>query len=778
MITNKDRLFNLSTKRTTYLFAVTETGHLEHLYWGRRLTKDVSIDAFAEKRSIGIIGETAYDSDHPTLFLSNLAMEYSTTGKGDYRESSIDIEYQKGLRTLDFTLQSFRILKGKPRLFGGLVESYGDHEQCTTLEIALREKLLPLRILLTYTTFEDTDVITRRTTLHNDGHESVVIRNLASAQVDLEGSWELVTFDGAWGRERYVNRRELKPGIYINDSKKGVSSSDHNPAIFLTNEENECVGFNLVYSGNHRELVEVSPFGKTRVMTGINPTGFSWTLTSGERFQTPEAVMTYSPHGLEGASQNFHQFINHHIIRGPWKFRERPILINNWEATYFNFTEDKILKLARESAELGIELFVLDDGWFGVRNDDTTSLGDWTVNSKKLPSGLGYISSQIKKMGMLFGLWVEPEMVSIQSELYKNHPDWMIAIPGRTPGVGRNQYILDLTREDVRRYLFETLSKTWKLADVNYIKWDMNRVFSDLYSLNPEMANHGEFLHRYVLGLYELLTKLATEFPAVLFESCASGGNRFDLGMLCFMPQTWTSDNSDALSRLYIQEGTSYAYPLSTMGAHVSSSPNHQTLRRTDLESRFNVAAFGVLGYELDVTSLNRQQKEAIKAQIAFYKAHRSILQYGTFTRIKLANSTSNQVVWAVASKDRSELLVLFAQKLNQANPGGDILRVHAVDLNATYEVFPRQQKIDIKVFGDLLNMVSPVHITEGGIAQETISKALSLDSEVEHYRLSGEQIAFGGIKLNQQFGGTGYDSMTRVLGDFGSRIYLFKRID
>ncbi len=778
MITNKDRLFNLSTKRTTYLFAVTETGHLEHLYWGRRLTKDVSIDGFAEKRSINIGGGTAYDSDHPTLFLSNLAMEYSTTGKGDYRESSIDVEYQKGLRTLDFTLQSFRILKGKPRLFGGLVESYGEQDQCTTLELTLKEKALPLRVLLTYTTFEDTDVITRRTTLHNDGQESVIIRNLASAQVDLEGSWDLVTFDGAWARERHVNKRELKHGIYINDSKSGVSSAEHNPAIFLTNEENECVGFNLVYSGNHRELVEVSSFGKTRVMTGINPSGFSWTLTSGERFQTPEAIMTYSPRGLEGASQNFHRFVNHHIIRGPWKFRERPVLINNWEATYFNFTEDKLLKLARESAELGIELFVLDDGWFGVQNDDTTSLGDWSVNSKKLPSGLGALSAQIKKMGMLFGLWVEPEMVSIESELYKNHPDWMIAIPNRSPSVGRNQYILDLTREDVRRYLFDTLSKTWKLADVNYIKWDMNRVFSDLYSLNGEMSNHGEFLHRYILGLYELLTKLVTEFPAVLFESCASGGNRFDLGMLCFMPQTWTSDNSDALSRLYIQEGTSYAYPLSTMGAHVSSAPNHQTLRRTELESRFNVAAFGVLGYELDITTLNRQQKETIKAQIAFYKAHRAILQYGTFTRIKLANSASNHVVWAVASADKSELLVLFAQKLNPANPGGDILKVNAVDLNATYEVFPRQQKIDIKMFGDLLNMVSPVHITEGGIAQETISKALSFDSEVEHYRLSGEQIAYGGIKLNQQFGGTGYDAMTRVLGDFGSRIYLFKRIE
>ncbi len=354
----------------------------------------------------------------------------------------------------------------------------------------------------------------------------------------------------------------------------------------------------------------------------------------------------------------------------------------------------------------------------------------------------------------------------------------MIAIPGRNPSVGRNQYILDLTREDVRRYLFTTLSKTWKLADVNYIKWDMNRIFSDLYSLNAEMSNHGEFLHRYILGLYELLTKLVTEFPAVLFESCASGGNRFDLGMLCFMPQTWTSDNTDAFSRLYIQEGTSYAYPLSTMGAHVSSAPNHQTLRRSELESRFNVAAFGVLGYELDITTLNHQQKETIKAQIAFYKAHRSILQYGSFTRIKLANSDSNQVVWAVASKDKSEILVLFAQKLNPVNPGGDILRVHSVDTNATYEVFPRQQKVDIKMFGDLLNMVSPVHITEGGIAQETISKALSFDSEVEHYRVSGEQIAYGGIKLNQQFGGTGYDAMTRVLGDFGSRIYLFKRID
>jgi alpha-galactosidase len=563
----------------------------------------------------------------------------------------------------------------------------------------------------------------------------------------------------------------------INDSKSGVSSADHNPCIFLTKENGETIGMNLIYSSNHRELVETSPYGKVRVLTGINPATFSWVLAPQDRFQTPEAILTYSPDALNGASQNFHHFINNHIIRGPWKFRERPVLINNWEATYFKFTEDKLINLAKESANLGIELFVLDDGWFGLRNDDTTSLGDWTVNPKKLPSGLENLSLEVHRLGMMFGLWVEPEMVSIESQLYKKHPDWMIAIPGRRPSVGRNQYILDLTRPDVRDYLFKQLSDVWHFANVNYIKWDMNRVFSDMYSTNREMKDHGEFFHRYILGLYELLEKLTAAFPNVLFESCASGGNRFDLGMLCYMPQTWTSDNTDALSRLYIQEGTSCGYPLSTMGSHVSDSPNHQTLRRTDLESRFNIAAFGVLGYELDVTKLKGQQKDAIKAQIAFYKAHRALLQYGTFTRVKLANSTSNQVVWAVASQDKSELLVLFAQKLNPSNPGSDKLRIEAVDLNAVYEVFPRQQRIDLKMFGNLLNQVSPLPITEGGIAQDTISKAVTLDSEVEHYRVTGEQVAWAGIKLNQQFGGTGYDAMTRVLGDFGSRIYIFKKI-
>ena len=781
MISKKDQCFNLSTKNTTYLFNITETGHLEHLYYGKKLKEaSVNVDALSEKRSLPIGTGTAYDSDHPTLYLGNLCMEYSTTGKGDCRESSIDIEYGRGMHTLDFIVKSYRVIPGKPRVFGGLPESYGDKSTCTTLEVMLKDTSLPIRLALTYTIFEDSDVITRRTTIFNDTDQVLIIRNISSLQLDLDADddWNLVTFDGAWARERSLHERKLSPGIIINDSKNGTSSAEHNPCIFLTKADDECIGINLVYSGNHREVVETSPYGKIRILTGINPSTFCWELSPQDRFQSPEAVMTYSHKGMNGASQNFHHFINNHIIRGVWKFRERPVLVNNWEATYFNFSEEKLINLAKQAADLGSELFVLDDGWYGIRNDDTTSLGDWTVNTKKLPSGLAGLSLEVHRMGMMFGLWVEPEMVSIESQLYKKHPDWMVAIPGRRPSVGRNQYLLDLTRNDVRDYLFKSLSEVWHLSDVNYIKWDMNRTFSDLYSANSEIHNHGEFFHRYVLGLYDLLSKLTAAFPNVLFESCSSGGNRFDLGMLCYMPQTWTSDNTDALCRLTIQEGTSCGYPLSTISAHVSASPNHQTLRRSDLESRFNIASFGVLGYEMDITKLNHQQKDAIKAQISFYKAHRAILQYGTFTRIKLANSNSNQVVWAAASADKSELLVLFAQKLNPANPQSDKLFVQDVDLEATYEVFPRQQKIDIKMFGDLLNRISPVSfITEGGITQETISKALSLDSEVEHYRVSGELIAHAGIKLNQQFGGTGYDAETRVLGDFGSRLYILKKI-
>jgi alpha-galactosidase len=522
--------------------------------------------------------------------------------------------------------------------------------------------------------------------------------------------------------------------------------------------------------------VEVSPYGKLRLLTGLNPTTFTWQLHSGEKFHTPEAILTYSHEGLNGASRNFHRFINGHIVRGTWKYHQRPILLNNWEATYFNFTDTSLLRLAREAADMGVELFVLDDGWFGSRDDDTTSLGDWTVNTKKLPDGIASLSKKIHGMGMLFGLWCEPEMISRKSQLYRAHPEWVVALPDRSPSLGRNQYLLDMTREDVRDYLFDSLSTIWRLAEVDYVKWDMNRTFSDMHSSTAQFRQD-EFNHRYMLGLYSLLQKFVDAFPHILFESCASGGNRFDLGMLCYMPQTWTSDNTDVLSRMHIQEGTSCGYPLSSIGAHVSESPNHQTLRKSNIESRFNVASFGVLGYEMDLAQLSPLEKESVRQQIAFYKVHRSLLQYGEFFRIEPIAKGNNQASWVVATPDRSEMLVLFFQTLNEPNPPADILRIPIADPEANYAVTPRRERMDIKLFGSLVNTISPIRLKNDGTLQRLVSETVHLDNELEYYIVGGDVLAYHGIVMNQQFGGTGYDKETRVVGDFGSRIYHLKAL-
>jgi alpha-galactosidase len=449
--------------------------------------------------------------------------------------------------------------------------------------------------------------------------------------------------------------------------------------------------------------------------------------------------------------------------------------VNNWEATYFNFTEGALLDIAKSSADLGAELFVLDDGWFGSREDDTTSLGDWTVNTKKLPEGLASLSKRIHGMGLLFGLWCEPEMVSRKSQLYREHPDWMVSVPDRSPSPGRNQYLLDLTREEVRDHLFESLSTIWRLANVDYVKWDMNRLFSDMYS-NSGKFSQDEFNHRYLLGLYSLLQRFVDEFPHILFESCASGGNRFDLGMLCYMPQTWASDNTDPLSRMHIQEGTSCGYPLSSISAHVSESPNHQTLRNSNIESRFNVAAFGLLGYEMDLSRIGSQEREILRNQIAFYKVHRSLLQYGEFFRFKPI-AHGNQALWVVSTPDRTEMLALFFQTLNTANPPADILRIPIADPDLSYAVTPRRERVDLKAFGSLVNMVSPIRIRNDGTLQRIVDETVHLENELEYYIVNGDMLAYHGIVLNQQFGGTGYDKETRVLGDFGSRIYHIRAL-
>lgn len=778
--TKSNGIIRLDSRRTSYIMRVGETGHLENLYYGRRLRPDSDLNALAQKRVIGIGTGVAYSERKPLVFMDTMCLETSTPGKGDFRTPAVQVEYSNGMTTLDFIYKSHRFIEGKPKFPGLIAQSYARKaSEATTLQVYLVEKNLRLLLTLNYTMFTECDVLVRSCILTNGTKENIVIRNLASLQLDLpDADWNVVSFDGAWARERSVTRRHLEEGIIELGSNCGVSSAFHNPAVFLERpdcglDRGECYAFNLIYSGNHREIIEKSPFGLARFQSGINPQDFSWTVAPGKGFITPEAVVTYSAAGNNGAATNMHGFVNAHIVRGAWQYRERPVLCNNWEATYFNFSENRVLELAKAAKGVGVELFVLDDGWFGQRDDDTTSLGDWYVNTKKLPNGITHLSNQIHAMGLMFGIWVEPEMISRRSLLFDNHPDWAVIIPGRDPSVGRNQFILDFTRKDVRDYIVQAMTEVFTLSKADYVKWDMNRIFSDFYSASG--IRMGEFSYRYVMGLYEVFERLTEAFPDILFEGCASGGNRFDLGILCFMPQIWTSDNSDAFSRTQIQGGTSYAYPVSTMGAHVSASPNHQTLRKTDAESRFNVAAFGALGYEMDLGSLNMQQKQAVKEQIAFYKKYRGLLQYGRFYR--LSEEGSNRTRWMVANTDFSEMLVLDFQTLNRPNIGPEVLRIPFARPDYDYEFSARVQKVPIRDFGSLINMVSPVAIKSGGKLRKVIDDNVMLSSSDEHCIVSGDVLAYGGIRLNPQFCGTGFTQDVRVLGDFGSRLYHIVRI-
>ena len=532
----------------------------------------------------------------------------------------------------DFRYRSFRILSGYVPM-DSLPSAYADEKDCQTLELLLEDESNQVELLMYYTVYENVNVITRRAVLKNRNKKPLTIRRLMSMMVDLpDRGFSMVTFDGGWIKEAHKHVRPLEYGLYINSSTTGASSNRHNPGFLLaekdaTEQHGYVYGFNLVYSGNHYGAVEMSNHRIVRVQLGINPHCFEWTLNEGELFETPEAVMTFSSEGMNGMSHNFHDFINNHIIRGDWKNKERPVLLNNWEAHFFKFTQGSLLRLARRAVRLGVELFVLDDGWFGRRNSDTAGLGDYTVNRKKLPGGLSHFARRIRRLGMQFGLWFEPEMVNTDSDLFRSHPEYAVQTPGKKPTLGRNQMVLDLCRPEVRNYIVSSVSRILDETDISYVKWDMNRHISDAFS--PNLRDQGEFFHRYILGLYDILNRIFSPRPHILLESCSSGGNRFDLGMLCYSPQIWTSDNTDPVERLKIQGGLSYLYPLSTMGAHVSGAPHQQTLRDTPLSTRFNVSSFGCLGYELDLKYLSPVERREIKKQIAFYKLHRKSFKIG-----------------------------------------------------------------------------------------------------------------------------------------------------
>ncbi len=776
MIWINDTVFHLETKNTSYCFRVMKSGHLEHLHYGARISIERGLDAIIEKHNFTPGCSVMYAKLFPNQAMEDISLELSTVGKGDTREPMIDLIHADGSRTCDFVYESASIMHGKAELLG-LPSSYDETGECMSLILMLKDKNSETKAELIYSVFEDCDIITRSMRIHNQESGDIRILRALSMQLDIdEDEFYLTDFHGTWAREMQMNQRKLLPGICMNDSKSGFSSNHCNPFFMLCRSETgetqgECYGGNLIYSGNHYEAFEVSPYHKTRVLSGINPSGFEYILSKGESFETPEAVLTFSDKGYEGISRNMHSFIREHIVRGKWKKKERPVLVNSWESFYFKFNETKLCRLAAEAKKLGAELFVLDDGWFGKRNDDTSSLGDWTPDKEKLPRGLKGLAGKIKSLGLDFGIWVEPEMISENSQCYRKHPDWALRQQDREHSLGRNQMLLDLTKREVQEYIIESMRSVFTQGDITYVKWDMNRNISDVKT-ELGIDNHytaGSYTHRYILGLYRILDTLTSDFPDILFEGCASGGNRFDLGMLCYMPQIWASDNTDAISRTQIQNGYSYGYPMSVIGAHVSGCPNHQTLRNTNLETRFNVAAFGLLGYECNLGELTREEKEKVKGQIAFYKKFRYSLQFGEFTRLRF---TDNEVQWMVYEKETGQGIVLHLHREVIPNQPHTKLRLRNLDLDQLYHFSNLQSTFHIKEFGDLINMISPVHIRRNSVLHTLADHFKKMGYEIEEYTCSGTLLCNSGVRLKEGFCGIGYNEDTRHMPDFGSRLY------
>lgn len=682
--------FHLSNKFVSYVIAVEEDKYLSHYYWGKKIKQVHSPSDYPRKDRAFAPNPDHIQDRH--FSLATLPQEYSGTDIGDFRVSSYTYTDITGLRANHLNYHGYSIFNGKKTL-QGLPHTYVKSEQeAMTLEIQLIDSNHGMSAFLQYTIFEDHPVVTRSVRFQNNGEEALSIKRAMSMSIDLpDSNYDFIQFPGAWGREREVLRSSLVRGIHTLDSKRGTTSHTYQPFLALVRKDTdefsgEAYGFHLIYSGEFLGNVEVDSFSQTRVQLGINPEHFEWKLGAGETFQTPEVVMSYSEEGLNGMSRSFHELYQNKLIRGKHQYRERPVLINNWEGTYFNFTEEKILNMAEISAELGIELFVLDDGWFGKRDDDYSSLGDWTVYKNKLPNGLKALSDAIHKKGMKFGLWFEPEMVSEDSDLYRSHPDWCIHTPGIPKSRGRSQLVLDFSRKEVRDNILSQMKAILDEVPIDYIKWDYNRNMTELGSAAPEIMP-GEVAHRYILGLYEMLEDLVTTYPDILFESCSGGGGRYDPGMLYYMPQTWTSDNTDAASRLEIQYGTSMMFPISSMGSHVSDVPNHQVNRYSSLEMRGHVAMSGNLGYELDVTKLTEPEKEAVREQISWYKSYRKLIQFGNFYRILSPYDNKQHTAWIFVDQNKETAIYFYYQIIDKANKPSKILKMTGLDSEKTYQL-------------------------------------------------------------------------------------------
>ncbi|WP_117169926.1 alpha-galactosidase [Paraliobacillus sediminis] len=719
LFNEKTKEFHLQSSKVSYILKVLENNQLSHVYFGKHLNHQ---DDFTHLFHAIQRNNTSYinDTSEP-LSLDLIKQEYPAYGTTDFREPAHQILQEDGSRITNFEYVNNKIYKGK-RGLEGLPATYVESEdEATTLEITLYDRVIETELILSYTIFETYHALTRSARFVNRGSADANLLRALSASFDLNDSeYEMVHLSGSWARERHVKKRPLQAGLQSIASTRGTSSAQQNPFIALKRPETtenvgEVYGMSLVYSGNFLAQVEVDHYDVTRVMMGINPFDFNWLLEAGGSFQTPEVVMVYSDKGLNGMSQIYHQLYQNRLARGKWRDQERPVLINNWEGTYFDFNETKILEMAKEAKQLGVELFVLDDGWFGKRNDDTTSLGDWFVDRDKLPNGIAHLANEIRDLGLDFGLWFEPEMVSPISQLYIEHPDWIIHVADRDRSQGRNQYVLDFSREEVVDHIFEVMAAVLKDAPISYVKWDMNRYMTEIGSVTLPPERQQELPHRYILGVYQLYERLITAFPTILFESCSSGGCRFDPGMLYYAPQAWTSDNTDAVERLMIQYGTSMVYPISSMGAHVSAVPNHQVNRITSMDMRAAVAYFGMFGYELDVTTMSDADKEKVSEQVRFYQENRKLIQTGRFYRLLSPfEGDQNNASWMVVSEDKQEALVGYYQILSRPNPVGRRIRLTGLDPEQRYQI----DGIDGYFYGDQL--------LQAGI-------------EIDRYRTTGE---------------------------------------
>lgn len=697
-----NRIFELDTRNTSYRIGIADDeGFVGHIYYGQKI-RPQKCDQFLRTQEAPFL--PSENNRERCSFMDTFPTEYSGNGIGDYRESCIAVKTANGSRTVDLKYVAYDIVNEKPGITG-LPSSFAGEEEVQTLVVHMKDGGCGIEVDLIYSVFEDEDVITRSVNVKNTGDKDIRLTKVYSACIDMDDEgFEMLTLHGSWARERQIERRPIAYGRQSVSSLRGESSHQDHPFMAWMSKnadqtKGDVYGMHFVYSGNFIAQIEKSQFDSIRAVMGINSEGFEWLLTPGDEFAAPEVVLTYSHNGIGQMSRNLHDFYRGHLIRSKYLHKKRPVLINNWEATYFDFDTDKLLAIAKSASEHGIEMLVMDDGWFGHRNDDATSLGDWFVNENKIKDGLKHLVDEVNKLGLKFGIWMEPEMISPDSELYRKHPDWAFAVPERMATLSRNQYVLDLSRKEVRDYVYECVHNVISSANIEYVKWDMNRQLTDIGSVEFTGDRQGELAHRYVLGVYELQERLVNDFPDLLLENCSGGGARFDPGMLYYSPQIWCSDDTDAIERLSIQEGTELIYPLSTMGAHVSDCPNHTVGRSTPFITRAHVALAGTFGYELDITKISEEERAMIPEQVSMYHKYNELVREGDYYRIASYRENGLYDCWMVVAKDKSEALVTYVQVLGRPNVHSRKIKLLGLDVTAGY----RLDGTDEVYGGDLL---------------------------------------------------------------------------